>query len=210
MTPSPLEVPALVGEVVLLEPLGHHHVEGLFAAANEDRSSYGFTTVPATPEETRAYVAALIGLRDAGESYPFAQVERTTGRVVGATRLLTFRRVDASALPFAVEVGGTWLAASAQRTAINTEAKLLLMDYVFTAWGVARVDLKTDARNERSRAAIARLGATFEGVLRSWQYSLVPGEASRLRDSAMFSVTREEWPAVRATLRRRVVGSGEE
>ena len=105
---------------------------------------------------------------------------------------------------FAVEIGWTWLAASAQRTGINAEAKLLLLTHAFETLRVARVDLKTDARNQRSRQAIARLGARFEGVLRSWSPSHVPGEEGRLRDSAMFSVTAAEWPDVKAHLAARV------
>jgi RimJ/RimL family protein N-acetyltransferase len=113
---------------------------------------------------------------------------------------MTLRRRSEGELPYAVEIGGTWLAATAQRTGINSEAKFLLLRHAFETWGVARVDLKTDARNERSRAAILRLGATFEGVLRSWQPSLVQGEQDRYRNSAMFSITREEWPQVREHL----------
>lgn len=107
-------------------------------------------------------------------------------------------------MPFAVEVGGTWLAASAQRTAVNTEAKLLLLAHAFDTWGVVRVDLKTDARNERSRAAIERLGARFEGVLRRWQPSQVAGEEDGYRDSAIYSVLDTEWPSVRANLAARL------
>jgi RimJ/RimL family protein N-acetyltransferase len=102
--------------------------------------------------------------------------------------------------PYAVEIGGTWLAASAQRTGINTEAKLLLLDYAFSVLGVGRVDLKTDARNDRSRNAMARIGGTFEGVLRNWQPSLVPGEEGRLRDSALYSILDTEWPDVHERL----------
>ena len=99
--------------------------------------------------------------------------------------------------PFAVEIGGTWLAASAQRSGINTEAKFLLLRHAFEVWRVARVDLKTDNCNERSKAAIARIGASFEGVLRQWQPSQVVGEEIRYRDSAMFSIIDAEWPALR-------------
>lgn len=202
---SPLPVPALVGSTVTLAPLEDAHVEGLLAAASEDRASYGYTHVPSTLEEARAYVADLTAQYAAGDAVPFAQVSTTSGRVLGATRFLTIRRPGAERAPFAVEIGGTWLAASAQRTVVNTEAKLLLMDHAFTTWGVGRVDLKTDARNERSRQAIARLGATFEGVLRSWQFSTAPEEAGRLRDSAMYSVVAAEWPGVRARLRELLV-----
>ena len=104
----------------------------------------------------------------------------------------------------AIEVGFTWLAASAQGTGINAEAKLLLFTYAFETLGVVRVDLKTDARNERSRQAIAALGAQFEGVLRSWSPSWAPGEEGKLRDSAMFSVIADEWPTVKSALAARV------
>jgi RimJ/RimL family protein N-acetyltransferase len=104
----------------------------------------------------------------------------------------------------AIEVGWTWLAASAQGTGINAEAKLLLFTYAFEALGVARVDLKTDARNQRSRRAMERLGARFEGILRSWSPSWAPGEAGMLRDSAMFSVVAAEWPTVKAALHARL------
>jgi RimJ/RimL family protein N-acetyltransferase len=114
---------------------------------------------------------------------------------------MTIRRLDESSSPYAVEIGGTWLAGSTQRTGINTNAKLLLLDYAFTTFGVGRVDLKTDARNERSRAAISRIGASFEGVLRHWQPSLVAGEEGQLRDTAIYSILDVEWPDVRAGLR---------
>jgi N-acetyltransferase len=108
--------------------------------------------------------------------------------------------------PCWVEIGFTWLAASAQGTGINPEAKLLLFTYAFETLGVSRVDLKTDARNERSRRAIATAGAHFEGVLRSWSASWAPGEEGKLRDSAMFSVIATEWPAVKSSLAARVAG----
>ena len=117
---------------------------------------------------------------------------------------MTLRWRSDAELPFAVEIGGTWLAASAQRTAINTEAKLLLFRHAFETWRVARVDLKTDARNDRSWSAILRLGCTFEGVLRQWQPSLVVGEEALYRDSAMFSVVASEWPKVEANLLSRM------
>jgi RimJ/RimL family protein N-acetyltransferase len=187
----------MMGRIVRLEPLAVRHVDGLVAASSEDRSTYGFTPVPDGRDEVQAHVASLLADRDAGEVVPFAQVRVSDGVVVGCTRYMTLRyRVDAS-MPYAVEIGGTWLAASAQRSGINRDAKLLLLSHAFDVWGVGRVDLKTDARNERSRAAMAALGATFEGVFRQWQPSLVPGEETRLRDSAFFSIIASEWPAVR-------------
>jgi RimJ/RimL family protein N-acetyltransferase len=199
-----IEVSVLEGERVRLEPLVRAHVDGLVAAAAEDRSTYGFTTVPYGRDAMRDYVDALLGERTRGERVPFAQVECVAARVVGVTTLLNIRREPGWPDPHAVEIGGTWLAASAQRSGINAEAKLLLLGLVFDDWIVRRVDLKTDARNERSRAAIARIGATFEGVLRNWQASHAPGEKGRLRDTAMFSITDSEWPTVRAALEARL------
>lgn len=175
-------------------------VDELVVAANEDRATYGFTRVPSTREAMNAQVEELLRQWLAGEGVPFVQVAAVSGRLVGATRFLTIRRRSPSDVPFAVEIGGTWLAASAQRSGINVEAKLLLMEYAFSTWFVGRVDIKTDARNERARGAIERLGATFEGVLRHWQPSLATDEGDLLRDSAMFSVTDDQWPAVREQL----------
>ncbi len=147
-----------------------------------------------------AYVEGLLAERDAGAVVPFAQVDVISGRVVGMTRYMSIRRRYADSPPYAVEIGGTWLKASAQQTGLNTEAKYLLLRHAFEEWRVARVDLKTDNRNERSKAAITRLGATFEGVLRHWQPSQVSGEDDRYRDTAMFSILDEEWPARRTRL----------
>jgi RimJ/RimL family protein N-acetyltransferase len=192
--------PTLRGDVVHLAPLRLEHVDALVVAAHEDRSSYHFTTVPASRDEMSAFIEGLLRSWEAGEVVPFVQLEASSGRPVGVTRYLTIRRASAESPPYAVEIGGTWLAASAQRTGINTEAKLLLLDYAFRELGVGRVDLKTDARNDRSRNAIERIGATFEGILRNWQPSLVPGEEGRLRNSALYSILDIEWPDVRQRL----------
>jgi RimJ/RimL family protein N-acetyltransferase len=193
-------VPALSGQFVRLEPLSFAHVDALVEAANEDRSTYGFTLVPRTRDEMSSYVETLLAQFSVDETIPFVQIDLSSSRVVGATRYLTIRTVPSRTAPFAVEIGGTWLATSAQRTALNTEAKFLLLNYAFTTWEVARVDFKTDARNERSRSAILRLGAVFEGVLRQSQPSMVPGEELLFRDSAFFSILNAEWPAVASKL----------
>lgn len=194
-------VPTLRGALVRLEPLSQHHVDGLVEAASQDRSSYAFTNVPHSRDAMDDYVSDLVRMWEAGEVVPFAQVEVASDRPVGATRLMTIRALPSSATPFAVEIGGTWLAASAQRSGLNTQAKRLLLEYAFGTWTVGRVDLKTDARNERSRNAILRIGATYEGVLRHWQPSQVAGEESRLRDSAIYSILDTEWPHVKEHLR---------
>jgi RimJ/RimL family protein N-acetyltransferase len=184
---------------VRLEPLAESHIDGLARAASGDRSTFGWTPVPNGLEGTTEYVRAILELQRNDETLPFAQVRQADNEPVGVTRYLTLR-------PYAVEIGGTWLGASAQRTAINTEAKLLLLTNAFETWQLGRVDFKTDARNERSRNAIARLGATFEGVLYNWQESHVAGEEGKLRNSAMFSITDEQWPAVRAGLEAKLRG----
>jgi N-acetyltransferase len=196
----PIVVPVLRGSLVRLEPLRLSHVPDLMRAAEEDRSAYAFTTVPRAAETAR-YVADQL-TRD--ELTPFAQIRLHDEMAVGCTSFCTPRTWPDREELSAIEIGWTWLAASAQRTGINAEAKLLLLSYAFGTLEVARVDLKTDARNERSRRAIERLGARFEGVLRNWSPSRVPGEEGQLRDSAMFSVTAAEWPSVRSSLASRI------
>jgi RimJ/RimL family protein N-acetyltransferase len=199
-----LDVPALSGASVRLEPLTMDHAPDLAQAAEEDRSSYAFTMVPRA-DQVRDYLQAQLSRQGL---IPFAQIRVRDGKAVGCTGLWDVRTWPNRQEPRAVEVGFTWLAASAQGTTINAEAKLLLLGHAFEVWGVTRVDLKTDARNQRSRRAIAGLGATFEGVLRNWSPSWAPGEEGLLRDSAMFSVIAAEWPAVKAGLQERLATHG--
>ncbi len=198
-----LEGPVLEGEFVRLEPLAHGHAPDLARAAEEDRGAYAYTWVPSA-STADVYVTTQLARRDAGSIFPYAQVDPASGRAVGATAFLDPRRRPEDGTMFAIEVGYTWLAASAQGSGLNTEAKYLLFRHAFEVWGVSRLDLKTDARNGRSRAAIAKTGATFEGVLRNWSRSWAPGEDGLLRDSAIFSITREEWPSRRAALEHRL------
>ncbi|MFB6891643.1 GNAT family N-acetyltransferase [Kitasatospora sp. NPDC056327] len=199
----PLDTPPLEGRLVRLEPLTHAHAAGLAAAAEEERRAYDYTVVPRA-EEVTGYIDARLAHAGAGLLAPYAQVDRATGRAVGVTSFLDPRPWPSGTGLYAVEIGGTWLAASAQGTGVNSEAKYLLFRHAFEHWNVVRVDLRTDARNERSRAALAAVGATFEGVLRNWSPSWAPGEDGRLRDSAMFSVTPQEWPATKEHLERRI------
>ena len=182
-----------------LEPLDHRHVAALAIAASQSQESYGYTVVPVTADEVADYVNQLGGLATAGRLVPYAQIDRESGRAVGATAFWDPRCLEDGRV-YAVEVGFTWLAASAQGTGINTEAKYLLFRQAFEAWRVARVDMKTDARNIRSRAAIESVGARFEGVLRNISRSWAPGEEGMLRDSAIFSIIDTEWPACRRML----------
>ena len=191
----------LEGGIVRLEPLTPEHVPGLQLAA-EDAATSPFATVP-TPETVEDYVSRSLARRDTGTYAPFAQVEVATGRVVGHTAYLTPRWMPDGRL-FAVEVGSSWLSPTARGTAINPAAKLLLLTQALEDWGVDRVDIKTDARNEVARGAIAALGATFEGILHAWQPSLAPGEEGRTRDTAMFAITPQQWPGVRIRLVERI------
>lgn len=191
------------GTLVRLEPLGPQHIAGLAAAAEESRDSYAFTWVPTAPE-VGTYIDEQLARAQAGKLAPYAQVSVRTGRVVGATAYWDPRMWPESDRLFAVEIGFTWLAASAQGTGVNTEAKYLLLKHAFENWDAMRVDLKTDARNARSRAAIEAVGARFEGVLRNWSRSWAPGEDGRLRDSAMYAIVQQDWPSCRTNLEARL------
>ena len=190
----------LQGDHVELRALRTGDAEGWWHAVAGGDPSFRLTTVPRSAAHADEMVAALVAERAAGGCVPFSTVDRRTGSIVGATRYLTLRWWDGRTWPHAVEVGGTWLAPSAQHTPLNTEAKYLMLRHAFERWDVERVDLKTDARNERSRRAIERVGATFEGVLRAWQPSVAEGEEGRPRDSAMYAIVAGDWPACRHRL----------
>jgi RimJ/RimL family protein N-acetyltransferase len=194
----------LTGTHVELLPLDPAHADPLLAAASVDRSSYGFTEVPGDADHMARYIDNLLAKRRAGTDLPFVQRRVADGRVVGCTRYLEMRRWRGRSEPDEVEIGGTWLAADVQRSALNTEAKLLLLTHAFERWRVDRVAIATDARNERSRRAIERIGGRFEGVLRHHRPSSVAGEAGRPRDTALFAVTDDDWPAVRQALLERL------
>ncbi len=195
----------LEGTFVRLEPLTAAHAAALAAAASGARDTYGFTWVPEGEAEAAAFIATRLGEQAAGRVLPFATVDRRTGRVAGSTRFMNIEYWDWPAgnanqrgrdHPDTVEIGGTWLAAEAQRTPINTEAKLLMLGHAFEVFGVHAVTLKTDARNWRSRNAIERIGARFDGVVRAYQ----PGRDGTVRDTAWFSLLESEWPAAKLGL----------
>jgi N-acetyltransferase len=202
------EAPTLRGRHVELVPLEPAHAGELLAAATVDRASYGFTEVPGDAEHMARYIANLLTKRDLGTDLPFTQRLLPGGRLGGCTRFLEMRRWRGRSEPDEVEIGGTWLAADVQRTPVNTEAKLLLLTHAFDVWRVDRVALATDVRNERSRRAIERIGARFEGVLRHHRPSTVTGEAGRPRDTALFALTDDDWPAARAALVSRLAAIG--
>ena len=194
----------LEGRHVDLVPIDLTMAADLAAAAAVDRSTYQWAFVPDGETSMATYLAGLIADRDAGKLVPFAHRLRSTGRFVGCTRFLDLRWFRGRADPDEVEIGGTWIGAEHQRSPVNTEAKLLMLTHAFETWDVWRVAIATDERNERSRTAIARLGATFEGVLRNHRGSWVTEEAGRPRNTAMFSITDSEWPSVRKRLTDRL------
>jgi RimJ/RimL family protein N-acetyltransferase len=193
----------LAGRLVRLEPLSAAHLEPLVAAA-ADRATYGLTFVPEGPAQMAAYLRDAERARRAGAQLAFATVRAVDGVVVGSTRFTGLEpwawppgsRHQRRERPDAVEIGHTWLAAPAQRTGINTEAKLLMLRHAFETWEVHGVWLRTDERNARSRAAIERLGARFDGILRADR----AGADDTVRNSAYYSILAEEWPALRARL----------
>jgi len=188
----------LEGGHVRLEPLATGHASSLFLASQTPEI---WRWLPlrmfAGVEEVTAWIAEALRTQETGSEVAFAIVRRSDGVAVGSTRYLDIRRLHRT-----LEIGWTWLARDAQRTAINTEAKFLLLSHAFEVHGAVRVQLKTDERNEQSRAAITRLGAVFEGILRNYQTRAHDGY---VRNTAMFSITAAEWPAVKAGLMARLV-----
>jgi RimJ/RimL family protein N-acetyltransferase len=182
----------LEGRIVRLEPLDAVHAEALAEAASPELFAYHFP-----PEELTAagFAGQIEGLRQAPNMLPFAQVLRETGRAVGITSYLDIQPHNR-----ALEIGFTWLGKAWQGTAVNPEAKLLLLRHAFETLGALRVQLKTDARNAQSQAALAKLGAVREGVLRK-QMTLPDGHQ---RDTVMFSITDDEWPEVRRRIEARL------
>ena len=181
---------------VRLEPMSREHEDGLWEASRDERMWRWLSIEqPQTRDELRTYLEAALANAAAGLEMPLVTVRREDGSVLGSTRYLALRPEHRS-----VEIGWTWLTPAAWGTGANVEAKLLMLEHAFEQWACLRVELKTDARNERSRGAMAALPAQFEGVHR--KHMLVrDGER---RDSAWYSVLDDEWPVVRANLLRRL------
>jgi RimJ/RimL family protein N-acetyltransferase len=207
----------LEGEFVRLEPLSEEHIDALVVAASEDRGHYQWTYTPKGRGQMTDYVADALEKVAADAHVAFATVRKGGGpgaadgdRVVGATRFceMAFWQWPPGAshqrqgVPDVVDIGFTWLAGSAQRTSVNTEAKLLMMGHAFEVWEVHRVALQTDVRNARSRAAIERIGGQLDGILRADR----PGSDDTVRTSARFSILAAEWPAAKARLTARLHG----
>jgi RimJ/RimL family protein N-acetyltransferase len=200
---------ALTGTHIRLEPLEHRHLQGLVGAAAADPSLYRWSPVPQGEREAAQYIETALAWRNAGSAMPFAIVRIDDGIVVGSTRFWNLERWawpqchprhGAQAID-GCEIGYTWLTLSAIRTAINTQAKLLMLTHAFETWRSLRVCLHTDARNERSAAAIERIGGRFEGILRA--HRLAADHTAR--NSMRFSILAEEWPDVQRRLRQLTV-----
>ena len=191
--------PRLNGNTVRLEPLRHDHVPGLLAAAAGGGDLYRWTPVPQDEAAVRRYVEAAVAARDGQAAVPFAVVRREDGAVIGSTRFWNLEYwawPDQKPAPDTCEIGHTWLSRDAIRTGANTEMKRLMLAHAFEVWQVRSVCLHTDARNQRSRDAMQRIGARFEGILRSHRL----GADLAPRDSVRFGVTAADWPAVRSRL----------
>jgi RimJ/RimL family protein N-acetyltransferase len=194
----------LSGRHIRLEPLDHNHVDGLVVAAAADPSLYQWSPVPQGKAAATTYVDTALSWPDAGTALPFAIVRRSDSEVIGSTRFWNIERWSwpqgharhRRPFPDACEIGYTWLTRSAIRTAANTEAKLLMLTHAFETWHVLRVCFHTDARNQRSRAALERLGGRFEGILRAHRMAAdyIP------RDSVRYSIVAAEWLAVKLGL----------
>lgn len=194
MTPF-LDVPLLQGEAVRLEPLTCDHADDLrVAAADGELWRTWVTSVPA-PHEVDDEIARRLALHAAGGMVPWATCDRATGRAVGMTTYLNLEPEHRR-----LEIGSTWLGRSAQRTPVNTEAKLLQLTRAFEQLDCIAVEFRTHWHNHQSRAAIARLGAKQDGVLRSHRI----WRDGTLRDTVVFSITAAEWPSVRLGLRQRL------
>ena len=183
------------GRHVRLEPLTHAHADALLVAAGDGELWTSDVTVVPSTETMQSYIEDAIRGLERGSELPFAIVQKATGVVAGTTRFYEIVPQDRR-----VAIGYTWLARSAQRTPLNTEAKLLLMEHAFDYWNCVRVEFITDVLNEQSRTAILRIGAKQEGILRN--HMIMP--SGRIRDSVFFSVIAEEWPNVRAKLETRL------
>lgn len=206
----------LRGNLVCLEPMTMDHAFDLYSAASDDRSTYSYTNVPDSLESAERYIDDALRAYESGRALPFVVRHMETGRIAGSTRFLDLEvfkwpppwppgaangPVPSDEHPPTVaEIGSTWYTASYQRTGVNTECKLLMLSHAFDTWRAIRVTLKTDARNERSRTAIQRLGASFEGLRRAH----IPATDGGIRDTAYYSILENEWHAVRTNLQERL------
>jgi N-acetyltransferase len=188
VTPLTLE-----GSVVRLEPLRREHAGLFWDVASNDLDDI-FRWIPyamKTHEDFERLIQTAFAEQQRGDSIVFATVERASGRAIGSTRFMNIDRNNRR-----VEIGSTWIAPAWQRSAVNTEAKYLMLRHAFEVWNCMRVELKTDALNEKSRNAIRRIGAQEEGTLRKHLVT----HTGRVRDTVYFSIVDNEWPEAKAKL----------
>jgi RimJ/RimL family protein N-acetyltransferase len=200
MAASPLEIVTpvtLEGSVVRLEPIRREHAE-IFWEIAKDALDDIFQWIPyrmQTREDFQTLVERIFDEQNRGESVAFATVERASGQVIGSTRFMNIDRLNRR-----VEIGSTWIVPAWQRTAVNTEAKFIMLRRAFEVWQCIRVELKTDALNQRSRNAILRVGAKEEGTLRKHVITWT----GRVRDSVYFSILDTEWPEAKSALEQKL------
>ena len=185
----------LQGASVRLEPLALSHLDELCSVGLDPELWQLSTTPVVTPADMRKYIETAVLWHEHGTALPFATIEQSTNRVVGSTR---FANVDIANRRG--EIGWTWIAKPWQRTAVNTEAKYLMLKHAFETLGFIRVELKTDSLNARSRAAILRIGAKEEGLFRNHMVC----DSGRIRHSVYFSIIDSEWPHVKANLQEKL------
>ena len=190
VTPVTLE-----GKHIQLEPLLCAHHAALAEIGLDEDLWRWIPVLVCTPEEMSAYIDAALAEQARGISLPFTIIERASGKTIGTTRYANIERTHRR-----VEIGWTWVAKPWQRTAVNTEAKYLLLRHAFETLGCIRVELKTDSLNEKSRAAILRIGASQEGIFRNHMITA----SGRIRHTVYFSIVDSEWPAVKARLEQRL------
>jgi len=183
---------SLEGSIVRLVPVDRSHVDGIWEAGRYEEIWRYTSDFIETKEDAANYVEHLLKLREAGKDLPFTIILKEQNKIIGNTRFLNISTVDQG-----LEIGGTWLTPSVWKTAVNTECKWLLLRHCFEQLGCVRVQIKTDARNENSQRAIARIGAQKEGVLRKHMHV----RDGYIRDTVMFSIIDEEWPRVDQKLR---------
>lgn len=196
MNPVPV---TLDGQHVRLVPMTHEHIDGLLSAALEPGIWEFTSSIIRDAEDVRQYVETALAWQRAGTAVPFVTTDRRSGRIIGSTRFANIDRDNRRA-----EIGWTWLNPEWWRTAANTEAKYLMLRHAFEEWKCIRVELKTAARNLRSRAAISRLGAKEEGILR--RHMIQPDGS--YRDSVYYSILDDEWADVKARLESSLRGTG--
>ena len=181
----------LEGSIVRLEPMVEEHIDALWEAGSDESLWQLIPTNVASLEDMRRYVEIAVADRDRGVALPFVTVDRSSDKVIGSTR---FGNIDTANRR--AEIGWTWIDPNWQRTSVNSEAKLLMLTHAFEVWKCIRVELKTDALNDRSRKAILRIGASQEGIFRNHMIT----ESGRFRDSVYFSIIDTEWAAVKRNL----------